>query len=194
MSKIHFNNTFGSGCVQFVAADWPATTAHKMSYLLTSYTVHHHSAASALAEHWTTSVSTHTQCHHSATIAQALADTHGIHWHELEKLLKQNICQLYLNGTTLGVAFCYWSNGPLLMPQKQKCTCRRLVQTAGCVDYEPSLTLKWPRYFYSRWCPGGGGGSMEPPWENHFPTGILQWNLHHICTGYKKSQFCKKNC
>ena len=32
----------------------------------------------------------------------------------------------------------------------------------------------------------GGGG------ENHFPTGILQWNLHHICTGYKKSEFCQK--
>ena len=58
-----------------------------------------------------------------------------------------------------------------------------------CVDII-SLTLKWPRYFYSRWCPRGG--SMEPPWENHFPTGILQWNLHHICTGHKKSQFCKK--
>ena len=41
MSKIHFNNTFSSGCVQFMAADWPATTAHKMIYLLTSYTVHH---------------------------------------------------------------------------------------------------------------------------------------------------------
>ena len=55
------------------------------------------------------------------------------------------------------------------------------------------LTVKWPRYFYSRWCPRGGGrGSMEPPWENHFPTRILQWNLHHICTGYKKSQFFKK--
>ena len=36
------------------------------------------------------------------------------------------------------------------------------------------------------------GGSMELPWENHFSTGILQWNLYHICTGYKKSQFCKK--
>ena len=33
---------------------------------------------------------------------------------------------------------------------------------------------------------------MEPPWENHFPTGFFQWNLHHICTGHKKSQFCKK--
>ena len=40
MSKIHFNNTFSSGCVQFMAADWPATTAHKMIYLLTSYTVY----------------------------------------------------------------------------------------------------------------------------------------------------------
>ena len=53
-----------------------------------------------------------------------------------------------------------------------------------------SLTLKWPRYFYSRWCPRGV--PWNPPWENHFPTGILQWNLHHICTGHKKSQFCKK--
>ena len=40
MSKIHFNNTFSSGCVQFMAADWLATAAHKMIYLLTSYTVH----------------------------------------------------------------------------------------------------------------------------------------------------------
>ena len=40
--------------------------------------------------------------------------------------------------------------------------------------------------------PVGAQGSMEPPWENHFPTGILQWNLHHICTGNKKTQFCKK--
>ena len=39
MSKIHFNNTFSSGCVQFMAADWPATTAQKMIYLLTGYTV-----------------------------------------------------------------------------------------------------------------------------------------------------------
>ena len=39
MSKIHFNNTFSNGCVQFMAADWPATTAHKMIYLLISYTV-----------------------------------------------------------------------------------------------------------------------------------------------------------
>ena len=53
----------------------------------------------------------------------------------------------------------------------------------------PPLTLKWPRYFYSRWCPRG---SHETPWGNHFSTGILQWNLHHICTGNKKSQFCKK--
>ena len=36
------------------------------------------------------------------------------------------------------------------------------------------------------------GGSMEPPWENHFPTGILQWNLHSICMDNKKSQFWKK--
>ena len=115
-------------------------------------------------------------------------------------------------------------------------------QTENCI-----LTLKWPRYFYSRWCPrgflgpvaapeifcgasrgqnaflrgqkstnlpkmadfdhfflltgrkwgaepqtGGEGNapcsSPPPPWcrhclgpiENHFPTGILQWNWHHI--------------
>ena len=41
------------------------------------------------------------------------------------------------------------------------------------------LTLKWPRYFYSRWCPRGV--PRDPTVENHFPTGILQWNLHHIC-------------
>ena len=39
---------------------------------------------------------------------------------------------------------------------------------------------------------GGQGGFHGTPRENHFPTRILQWNLHHICTGYKKSQFCKK--
>ena len=38
-----------------------------------------------------------------------------------------------------------------------------------------------------------GGSPRDPTVENHFPTGILQWNLHHICMGYKNSQFCKKN-
>ena len=57
------------------------------------------------------------------------------------------------------------------------------------IIFRCSLTLKWPRYFYSRWCPRGVPWT---PWENHFSTGILQWNLHHICTGNKKSQFCKK--
>ena len=52
------------------------------------------------------------------------------------------------------------------------------------------LTLKWPRYFYSHWCPRGV--PRDPTVENHFPTGILQWNLHHIFLGYKNSQFCKK--
>ena len=33
----------------------------------------------------------------------------------------------------------------------------------------------------------------DPTVENHFPSRILQWNLHHICMDYKKSQFCKKN-
>ena len=40
-------------------------------------------------------------------------------------------------------------------------------------------TLKWPRYFYSRWCPRGGGVPRDPTVENHFPSRILQWNLHH---------------
>ena len=53
-----------------------------------------------------------------------------------------------------------------------------------------SLTLKWPRYFYS--CVSARGGFHGTPRENLLPTGILQWNLHHICTGHKKSQFCKK--
>ena len=53
------------------------------------------------------------------------------------------------------------------------------------------LTLKWPRYFYSRWCPRGV--LRDPSVENHFSTGILQYNLHHICMGYKNSQFGKKN-
>ena len=53
------------------------------------------------------------------------------------------------------------------------------------------LTLKWLRYFYSRWCLRGFHGT---PWENHFLTGILQWNLHHICTGHKKNHnSVKKN-
>ena len=39
---------------------------------------------------------------------------------------------------------------------------------------------------------GGGGFPRDPSVENHFPTGILQWNLYHICMGYKNSQFCKK--
>ena len=42
---------------------------------------------------------------------------------------------------------------------------------------------------------GAQGGSMEPPWENHFPTGILHWNLHHICRGHKNhnsANFLKK--
>ena len=53
-----------------------------------------------------------------------------------------------------------------------------------------TLTLKWPRYFYSRWCPRGV--PRDPSVENHFSTGILQWNLHHMCMDYKKSQFWKK--
>ena len=41
------------------------------------------------------------------------------------------------------------------------------------------LTLKWPRYFYSRWCPRGG--SMEPPPEKTtFPPGFC----NEICTIY----------
>ena len=41
------------------------------------------------------------------------------------------------------------------------------------------------------------GTPMEPrdhgtPRENHFPTGILQWNLHHLCTGHKNHNSAKK--
>ena len=50
--------------------------------------------------------------------------------------------------------------------------------------------FKWPRYFYSRWCPTGG--PRDPTVENHFPSRILQWILHHICMDYKKSQFWKR--
>ena len=34
--------------------------------------------------------------------------------------------------------------------------------------------------------------TTPPPRKPLSHTSILQWNLHHICTGYKKSQFCKK--
>ena len=37
-----------------------------------------------------------------------------------------------------------------------------------------------------------GGGPRDPSVENHFPSRISQWNLHHICMDYKKSQFWKK--
>ena len=37
-----------------------------------------------------------------------------------------------------------------------------------------------------------GGVPRDPSVENHFPSRILQRNLHHICMDYKKSQFCKK--
>ena len=40
--------------------------------------------------------------------------------------------------------------------------------------------------------PKGGGVPRDPTVENHFPSQILQWNLHHICMDYKKSQFCNK--
>ena len=67
------------------------------------------------------------------------------------------------------------------------------------------LTLKWPRYFYSRWCPRGVPWTPQKTtflpefcneiwtkfspflfrvisilakfWQNHFPKGIFQWNL-----------------
>ena len=35
------------------------------------------------------------------------------------------------------------------------------------------------------------GVPWNPP-ENHFPTRILQWNLHHIYMDYNKLNFCKK--
>ena len=40
--------------------------------------------------------------------------------------------------------------------------------------------------------PKGGGVPRDQTVENHFPSRIFQWNLHHICMDYKKSQFCKK--
>ena len=39
--------------------------------------------------------------------------------------------------------------------------------TSHNLDIEASLTLKWPRYFYYRWCPRGG--SMELPEKTTFP-------------------------
>ena len=52
------------------------------------------------------------------------------------------------------------------------------------------LTLKWPRYFYSRWCPRGV--PWNPPEKTTFPPEFC----NEICTIYvraiKKSQFCKK--
>ena len=57
-------------------------------------------------------------------------------------------------------------------------------------QYERTLTLQWPRYFYSRWCPRGV--PRDPTVENHFPTGILQWYLHHICMDYKKITILQK--
>ena len=40
------------------------------------------------------------------------------------------------------------------------------------------LTLKWPRYFYSRWCPRGGSGT--PPEKTTFPPEFS----NEICTIY----------
>ena len=53
------------------------------------------------------------------------------------------------------------------------------------------LTLKWPRYFYSRWCPRGG--SWNPPEKNTFPLEFC----NEICTIYvraiKNHNSAKKN-
>ena len=65
----------------------------------------------------------------------------------------------------------------------------RIIPTLSLITYY--LTLKWPRYFYSRWCPRGGD-PRDPTVENHFSSRILQCNLPHICMDYKKLQFCKK--
>ena len=40
---------------------------------------------------------------------------------------------------------------------------------------------------------GGGISSNPPPRENNFPTVILQWNLHHLCTGNKNNTILRKN-
>ena len=86
---------------------------------------------------------------------------------------------------------------PLVNRVTEKGSERRVLIGAHFIEsnwkkrFQDFLTLKWPRYFYSRWCPRGGV-PRDPTVENHFPTGIVQWNLHHICINYKKSQFCKK--
>ena len=57
----------------------------------------------------------------------------------------------------------------------------------------PYLTLKWPRYFYSRWCPRGGGFHGTPPEKTTFPPGFC----NEICTIYvrdiKNHNSAKKN-
>ena len=47
------------------------------------------------------------------------------------------------------------------------------------VTNRKSLTLKWPRYFYSRWCPRGGV-PWNPPEKTTFPPE----SCNEICTIY----------
>ena len=39
---------------------------------------------------------------------------------------------------------------------------------------------------------GGGGFPRDPTVENHFPSGILRWNLHHICKHSKNHNSATK--
>ena len=54
------------------------------------------------------------------------------------------------------------------------------------VFWRPFVPLSDQGTFTPVGAQGGEGGSKEPLEENHFPTGSLQWNLHHIWMHYKK--------
>ena len=58
------------------------------------------------------------------------------------------------------------------------------------IDCFVILTLKWPRYFYSRWCQGGGGlgpNRWKPLSQSNFAMKFAPC----ICMDYNKSQFWK---
>ena len=52
------------------------------------------------------------------------------------------------------------------------------------------LTLKWPWYFHSRWCPRGGGFHGTPE-ENHLPTRFCN-EIYTICVCTIKNLNSKK--
>ena len=68
-----------------------------------------------------------------------------------------------------------------------------VINTMGVVYSTTSmLTLKWPRYFHSRWCPRG---FMEPPKKTIFPPKFC----NEICTIYVRTvknhnSTINKNC